>query len=184
MAEIDSYIDLFNKNLVRIQYQSGYQLDHPTVQFLTSLRSMVLENVLLEKGLDVCHYADIHSFCAPPADWKLSDKEWRLGLFPKDEGKLIYRAEVNRTYGGHPISDIVHPELICVCKDHFLEFGIKTSTEQRENGWHQKMYSSVTTINGKLYPIADLSIEINEPQIRKHPEYVYQYFGFTPLQQR
>lgn len=176
MAEIDSRIRLFNKSLPKVLHQGSIP-----VQFLRDLRTDILENLLREKGVEVCHFEDIHSFCAPPANWGLSEKEWRLGLFPREQAGLLFRAVVNSTYGGNPVLEVLHPELIHLCKSHYPQFSVKTTAVQGSEGWRTNIYSNTATVNGILHPIADFRITIDEPVIRKRPESIYRYYGLASL---
>lgn len=181
MAEIDARVQSYNSDLIKLRKQPDIIIpDDSLIINLLKRKSAILERILSKKGLEVCHYADIHSFDAPPEDWELSYQAWKLGLFPKENGRLFFRTEATGTYGRNPDIKLLNPELIILCPEHYPKYGIKSVTKQGPRDWHKSMISSVVTINGALRPMGDLSIIIDQSIKRNRPESVYQYFGFLP----
>lgn len=186
MAEIHKLVQLYNEHHTGIQAWLNenhgnpefQQRQHPLVAGLAKYKSEVLEELLLEKGLDVCHFADIHYFSPLPENWELDELEWKVGMFPRNQGKLFYRAEVSRGYGYDGKLEVSNPELFLLCPEHFPKYAANNSQTQTKDGWKGQIQSGVTMINGKLHPIADLEIIIPQPPLRKRPELVFKHFRF------
>lgn len=179
MAEIHKLVQLYNEHHASIQtWLNENPGNHPITDSLSKYRSGILEEILLEMGLEVCHFADIHYFSPLPEGWELDDLKWNVGMFPRNQGKLFYRAEVSRGFGQGGKLEVNNPELFLLCPEHYPKYAVNNSQTQTKEGWKGQIQSGVTMINGKLHPIADLEITIPQPPLKKRPELVFKHFRF------
>lgn len=192
MAEVEPQVTVYNKALISFR-ETLERLKKETPEehlpeldlasglftgFLVDRRKQALEEILRDKGLSVCHFENLHYFENKPEGFVLDERLWELGLFPKSEERLLFRGETRQNYGGNTELEVLSSDLIVLCPHHFPKYSATLETHPTKDGWRSSIYSGVYRINGKLHPVAELGITINEPEIRKRPEAVYKHFGF------
>lgn len=146
--------------------------------FLVRRRKETLEEILRDKGLEVCHFESIHYFDYKPESFVLDEGAWKIGLFPKSQERLLFRGETRQDYGGSTKVEVINSDLIVLCPHHFPKYSATLETHPTKEGWRTSIQSSVYKINNKLHPIAQPEITIEKEEIRKRPEAIYRYFGF------